>query len=487
MATPLLARRKNIGIEQEATAGTAETIVAADVFAALEPSIVQTVEEIDNSAYADSASTVPSRPGSKTGTVTLGFELQGGGTAGTAPLVHQDLYEGCGFSETADAGYDVRYTLANTGDYETFTSKLFQDGIYKTLRGCVGNMVITGEAGAIVTAQVDGQGVYSARGDTAILTATGDMTTEPPLLTSAEMIVGEQHDIWQQDLDGTAEELNQATGTVHAEVAVGPVTQGAVAQHCHGIWVNLIKQGVPENETFGFRIEIETNNAGDPSGTAITNGVSDSIATTAISDATAKWYFFPFGTNTTRPELEAATVYHFVLKSDYDASDTKNIKFDIDVVGAGDQNSQTNTGGSWGAIALKNVSMKVLVTDRDEIMWPGFTLDLGNSMEERPDVNSAEGKLLSTIVSRTPVINVEPEERLAADFDIWNLRVNNTTVHMVIDAIGTTAGEIIQIWCEGFKVTDVPETGERAGVVTQPFTMQQDPTLTGSQITIIYK
>ena len=58
-------------------------------------------------------------------------------------------------------------------------------------------------------------------------------------------------------------------------------------------------------------IEIQTDSAGVPSGTPVTNGTSATIATSTLQNSNVRYYNFTFSTP---PALSANTVYHCVIK-----------------------------------------------------------------------------------------------------------------------------------------------------------------------------
>lgn len=70
----------------------------------------------------------------------------------------------------------------------------------------------------------------------------------------------------------------------------------------------LKKVGSP---TGNLTVTIETDNAGDPSGTAVTNGTSNNVAASSLSTGYG-WIEFTFATS---PTLSASTQYHLVLET----------------------------------------------------------------------------------------------------------------------------------------------------------------------------
>lgn len=93
-------------------------------------------------------------------------------------------------------------------------------------------------------------------------------------------------------------------------------------------------------------LTIESNNAGNPSGTALTNGTSATVDIDTEVSTTAGWVVFTFA----KPvDLADATVYHFVLAGDYTASASNNVMWQSNTVASGGTlNKFDNT--NWGGV-----------------------------------------------------------------------------------------------------------------------------------------
>ena len=85
----------------------------------------------------------------------------------------------------------------------------------------------------------------------------------------------------------------------------------------------LKKVGSP---TGNLTVKIQTNNAGNPSGTTVTNGTSGTIAASSLSTS-YDWITFTFSTP---PSLNAATQYHLVLETADSVSETNYISWGAD-------------------------------------------------------------------------------------------------------------------------------------------------------------
>ncbi len=176
VVTPLLTRLGQLAIEKEGTSGTAETIEAADAFEAFDITL-----DIDDPALERNTTTKilqKSTPamGGMLMSSSFSVYLKGSGAAGTAPAFG-DALQSCWLKETVTGSTSVAYvTSSTTSEAETATVKQFLDGKYKTAKGCVHNLTISGEAGGLVTCTFEGNGIFEASGDLALLSPTYQTT-----------------------------------------------------------------------------------------------------------------------------------------------------------------------------------------------------------------------------------------------------------------------------------------------------------------------
>ena len=138
-------------------AGTTGTPVAVATYrvANLTPNPERSVE-LPNTTTVGEDSPAPTRAGGKFMEFGFTSEIRGAGTSNVPPP-EGSLLRGCGFQETAGVG--LTYTAANThltsgtpvGYTDPVDIEIYQDGLYRKCDECVGNVVITFEAGAIPT------------------------------------------------------------------------------------------------------------------------------------------------------------------------------------------------------------------------------------------------------------------------------------------------------------------------------------------------
>jgi len=472
----MLMKIGSAAIEKEATAGTAETIDSADVTWVTDFKVAPAVDMRERNVVRDVPDLKAPIKGSVAVDVSGAFEMRGSGTAGTANGPLGDLLQACGLTETADAGYNVAYTpdtdLSGVG---SVTAKEFRDGKYRTGKGIRGNASFSLKAGEVGVCNFTGRGAFEASGDVSVLAEPSD-TTKPPLLTSATMHLLEYHAATlHEDLDGDAEMLRKAGG-VNEELSTTLLTVGAIKPRW--VYLNLKKNTAPEGETHGVWVEIQTNNAGDPSGTAVTNGTSAYIATSLIS-TTAGWYGFYFATT---PALSATTTYHVVVKGDYTGDDTKNISVDTDAVLVGAQLSKKKS-TTYSALSLENLSMRVVGATNPDLTFDGAEIDLGQDIALQLDPNDDQGYDQAYHTSRKITAKLNPLEKLDATRDLYDYLSNATDLFFSV-TLGSTAGNKIEFRMDHAVAIEAGQWEDRDGMITHPVTIQcEEPTRFGIYFT----
>ena len=463
-----------IGFETESTEGVAETIVAADLVLAEDMTVKPAREMLPRKVVRDDASPPPPAAGGAQCPVSGSIEMKGSGTAGTESgqmSVICDVMGSAGITVTADAGYAVRCTLNKSlSGVETVTAKQFLDGKYVTASGCRGNVTFNFNAGEILKMQYDGMGALSAYGDTAVLAAPAD-TIKPPVFKGGDIVIAEHHALSQYDLDGDGELLMPAAGS-NQGIAI-TITQGTTAQDVKGICLNLQKVGTPANETNGLTVAIQTDSAGedagDPSGTPVTNGTSTALATSAISDTKGNWYYFEFGSYGNRPNLAASTTYHIKILGDWDSDSSNCIRLDTDVVAAGDQITQEYDGSDWNAVGLENISFIMAVAPNVENFIDTIGINLNNATAMRKDPSATEGYRSAALTGRGDGVKIsaEPLEKTDAQQDYWAALEDGTKMFFYAKA-GSTAGNIIEQFMYECYLSNVDPWGDREGEATIP-------------------
>lgn len=159
--------------------------------------------------------------------------------------------------------------------------------------------------------------------------------------------------------EDTTNLLSQVVTTgVYTGLKTGATTNTKVAQQItvggSNITTNRVSLKLKKNGSLIYSngdtltVTVETNNAGAPSGTPVTNGTSTAKLAFDV-DPNSEWVYFDFTSNMT---LTASTVYWIVLTPSYTASSSNYISWEVNTSGAyagGD--SATYNGTSWTASA----------------------------------------------------------------------------------------------------------------------------------------
>lgn len=93
-----------------------------------------------------------------------------------------------------------------------------------------------------------------------------------------------------------------------------------------------------------------------------------------------------------------------------------------------------------------------------------LSLDLGNTVTKRPDINAAEGIAGFIITDRTVSGSVDPEADTFANFNPWLAWKSGTTAALSA-TIGATAGNICSVSCPVIQYK-APSYGDREGIRT---------------------
>lgn len=199
---PILRKRTQIAIKQEATAGTAEALAAANVvlhtdMPEWEPDVAMT----DRLAMSASLSPRGSVVGTQAAKIRWKQYLRGTATAPVASSNEPDFsvpFKGCGLQITVSgSGPNEQSSFKPTtslvvddtsGVYCTVA--LYEDGKRYMIHGAVGNCTLTFAVGSPVMAEFEFTGVYNAPTDTALLSPTYPTTVEPAFLGASLSVLG---------------------------------------------------------------------------------------------------------------------------------------------------------------------------------------------------------------------------------------------------------------------------------------------------------
>src|SRR3990167_5725818 len=123
----------------------------------------------------------------------------------------------------------------------------------------------------------------------------------------------------------------------------------------------LKKTGTPAG-TDTITLEIQTNSSGVPSGTAVTNGTSNTVDISDTLTTSYAWVEFTFATN---PSLTAGTQYHLVLQGAFTISTSNYVQWGADnydiVYANGSMSYYDDT--TWITDNLYNACFEVYITN----------------------------------------------------------------------------------------------------------------------------
>lgn len=121
------------------------------------------------------------------------------------------------------------------------------------------------------------------------------------------------------------------------------------------VTLKMRKVGAP-TATNGVILTIQTDNSGDPSGTAVHADAIDTVLISSIG-STWQWVTFTFD----RPvDLTASTVYHYVLSGNYTISTTAHVQVYLETVGSGGDITSQGPAAAWTASTTSDIVGKVL-------------------------------------------------------------------------------------------------------------------------------
>lgn len=208
--TPLLGRKKLIGLTEETTSGTAATVTAA--IAANYYDVKAEAGDFFSAGKRQPAGnyngSIPSLAGKRMGTIEATLEYIPG------LLAH---ITGCGYKITTGT-YAPSSTMA---DRKTWTVVCWEDGIRKQLTGAVLELTLEGNAGEKVTAKCKWTGIWVAPIDQA-MPARAPITTAPYMSRSLTLTFGgaaiAHVSKWSINLGASIEErqdITASTGISH--------------------------------------------------------------------------------------------------------------------------------------------------------------------------------------------------------------------------------------------------------------------------------
>lgn len=183
----MLTKRCQVAVELEASEGTAETLVAADVFLAFNPKFTPTIDMHKRSPVRASLSPYPSLPGARSSKMSFDVELVG--TASAGDTVHfSDALNACGVDETLVVATSATYALASD-TIPSATLAMYVDGKVYKLWGARGTVKLSLEAGKPGIFSFEFTGADFSELDGNLLAGTSLSVVVPPVFTDASLTI----------------------------------------------------------------------------------------------------------------------------------------------------------------------------------------------------------------------------------------------------------------------------------------------------------
>ena len=199
---PLLRRKQQVAIKQEAAAGTAETLAAANVirhtgFADWDPDVTVTPRD----SLSGSLSPRGSVTGARAARIRFKQYLRGtvgAPASGTNEAEHTTPFRACGitaaFSGTTPNEISTQTPSSTIISDETngsyCTIAVYEDGKRYMIHGAQGDATVTFDSGMPVLAEYDFLGVYNEPTDAALLVPTYAAVAPPPFQAATLSVLG---------------------------------------------------------------------------------------------------------------------------------------------------------------------------------------------------------------------------------------------------------------------------------------------------------
>ena len=192
---PIVKRMRVLGALQETvTLGTAVSIATSNCnFNAYDIEIQGAIEYHERSSIVGSFSNLSGVIGNQSGTLNFKTELFGSGTPGTSPGWATALLPACGMIETTGTWAPSSLppvVAATTGNTQTLTMAVYENGLRKQLVGCMGDVKLAYAVGQPIMLEWSFQGVWQAVTTTAMLTPSALPTRKPIKFATATMSIG---------------------------------------------------------------------------------------------------------------------------------------------------------------------------------------------------------------------------------------------------------------------------------------------------------
>ena len=205
MATPLLTKNQLLLAKVETTEGVdAEPTAALNAILSEPVTANPDISRVGSNAVSRSISVRKHRLGRKKLGFSIRVECKGSGTPGTPPEI-SPLLQACSLKETivdTEGSESVSYKpVSASADQKSCTIYFYYDGKLLKAVGCKGNFTLTVTPGELAVFAFELSGKHCGETDAALPTGAVYQTTEPPVVESGNVSIGDFSDAVIQNLE----------------------------------------------------------------------------------------------------------------------------------------------------------------------------------------------------------------------------------------------------------------------------------------------
>ncbi|MGE0538434.1 MAG: hypothetical protein AB7O68_25960 [Pirellulales bacterium] len=246
---PMLRERRILGCKTETTVGTPIALAAADATINVWNVDIQNEGEYEPRDGQGNFSPLSGTVGPEIGTVKFQTEVYGGASA---PLWMSKLLPACGAYGAALA-YTPQTNPPGSGNVKTLTIGVWEDGLFKSIAGAMGNPVFTFTAGKRVMVEFTFRGVWQPPVDAALPTPTY-ITTAPLKFDAAALTYG----TWTPRAANMTLDFGNDVQIREDGSSTGGILSACIVNRAMKVTMDpesmLIASGTGEGDVFGMRL-----------------------------------------------------------------------------------------------------------------------------------------------------------------------------------------------------------------------------------------
>lgn len=247
----MLKKRRLLAAKIETTAGTAETLLAANAAYNVYDLMIQPQIDVERRDGQSAFGKLPSVPGMRAGVATFRTDLQWDGTA-TEPAWADVFFPACGWVKSGQTYSPISESPGS--NVKTITIAAYIDGVRKQLSGCMGNFVITLPTGRRGYIDWTFTGIWNAVADVSMLSSVSHPTDSPIRFASGVFswdsvsYHASQVTIDAGNVVAMREGPSTASGLIHAlvvdrspTVSCDPESVLVSFQDRFGVWLDMVE------------------------------------------------------------------------------------------------------------------------------------------------------------------------------------------------------------------------------------------------------